>query len=982
MGADFSWARQFELDVDFGYVSHDTPNPPRKHNPLIVLNEDGTTVLRTLRDELAHCQSFTFSVAFVSSAAIALLKQDLLDFRGRGRIITSDYLGFNTPEAFEELHALTNLGVDVRLHRAAGFHPKGYIFQHANSVTAMMGSSNLTPSALLRNHEWNLKVTAAVGSDLGAQLARLVEGQLIDSVSLSEEWIAAYAQTYTAPPRRLPRIPTDVSALDPVSGGEPAGDRTPPFPPTAIQPNQMQRDALDALSRVRASGETRAVIISATGTGKTILSALDVRAVNPRRLLFVVHREQVLDRSIQEYRYVLGGSDESYGKLSGSAKDLTARYLFATIQTLSQPHFLSQLPADLFDYVIIDEAHRAGASSHRRVLGHFEPVFLLGMTATPERTDGFNVFKLFDYNVPYEIRLNHALEEGMLAPFHYYGIADATFTDSTTVEATSNLPKLISPDRVDHLIWALETYGQAGVAPKGLIFCSRKDEARALSEALDQSSLRGRPLRTTALTGDDSVEQREGAVKRLEGGELDYILTVDVFNEGVDIPSVNQVVMLRQTESSIVFVQQLGRGLRKSVGKEYLVVIDFIGNYTNNYLIPIALFGDDSLNKESLRQNLIAAEESGAISGLSSVHFDKIAQERILRSITATRLDDMSRLKAAIVAMRNRVGTVPRLWDFFRFESVDPVLLATKREHYPALIERALKEDTELSHSESRALQLLSAEVFPAKRAHELTLLKELLADTRVPASRIVDAFESAGLPATGLHVDSAVSSFTLEGYAEVDLIRYRGGVAECDADGSVSLHPEVATAYRANPRFREEVDDLVETGLALIAKNYDSRQKFTAGRQYSRKEVLRNLGLPRKWASTLYGYKVDRETRTCPIFVTLHKAHDVSVSTAYADALLDETTMLWYTRSRRTMQSAEVRTIVSNDVDLHVFVKKDDAEGTDFYYLGQATSHEAEQTKMGDLDVVRMRLRFAQRIEPGLYDYFHPTFTATPAPG
>ena len=234
---------------------------------------------------------------------------------------------------------------------------------------------------------------------------------------------------------------------------------------------------------------------------------------------------------------------------------------------------------------------------------------------------------------------------------------DISFDDGTSTDEFTILAELPRPERVQHVLGALEI-GQAGVPPRGLIFCSRKD-ARQLSDAFNQASLSGRRLRTIALTGDDAVRVREEAVERLEQGELDYILTVDVFNEGVDIPTVNQVVMLRQTQSAIVFVQQLGRGLRKAPGKEYLVVVDFIGNYANNYLIPIALFGDESLNKESLRQNLIAAEEIGVVAGLSSVRFDKVAEARVLASVSQTRLDDMLKLRLALKAMRDRVGGSP-----------------------------------------------------------------------------------------------------------------------------------------------------------------------------------------------------------------------------------------------------------------------------------------------------------------------------------
>lgn len=976
MSTEFNWVHQFEADVDFGYVNHHRTNAPRQHNPRIVLNDDGTTVLRAIKEELSRCDAFTFSVAFVSPGAIALLKQDLLDFAGKGRVITSDYLGFNSPEAFAELEALEALGFDVRLHNAAGFHPKGYVFEHANTITTMMGSSNLTPSALLKNHEWNLKVSAARGSDLAEQVAALLDRQMTDSQPLTKNWIDAYAAAYVRPAAPPPRVPADASSLL----GVPAALPDPLLPQapgeTSVQPNPMQVEALAALAKVRAAGEKRAIVISATGTGKTILSALDVRAVNPRRLLFVVHREQILDRTIEEYRKVLGGKPSQYGKLTGNARDYDARYLFATVQTLSRPDVLRRFAADVFDYVIFDEAHRAGSPTHGRVLAHFDPVFMLGMTATPERTDGFNVFELFDFNVPYEIRLNHALENDMLSPFHYYGVADVEFDDGTTVDAESDLNRLISPARINHLLQAIETYGQAGVKPRGLIFCSTKAEARELSAALNTSRLRGKPIRTVALTGEDPIPVREAMVGKLESEELDYILTVDVFNEGVDIPSVNQVIMLRQTQSSIVFVQQLGRGLRKAKGKEYLVVIDVIGNYANNFLIPVALFGDNSLNKESLRENLIAAEEAGALPGLSSVHFDKIAQQRVLNSIRDTKLDDMSRLKSAIVAMRNRVGGIPRLWDFHRFESVDPVVLATKVEHYPALIAKVLKEETGLSPEASKALQLLSAEVLPAKRAHEFVLLRELIGHHRVSRDHIVNAFDQAGLPSAPAYVDSAIDTFTLGGFAEADLKRYLAGAAVRDGE-HVALTDIVAREYSRGGRFAVEVDDLLETGSAIVARNYDSTRRFTPGRQYSRREALRQLCWARSGASTVYGYKVDVTSGHCPIFVTLHKSDAITESTAYEDALLDESTMLWYTRSRRTLASAEVKAIVNNEVEIHVFVKKDDAEGSDFYYLGDATSTDAQQTKMtkGEpLDVVRMHLRFRESIETALFDYFHPT--------
>jgi superfamily II DNA or RNA helicase/HKD family nuclease len=962
MDVDNQWAGNFRLDIEYGYVGTAEAGSGQ-YTPQLVLNQGGSTVEHAIIEELKRCRNFTFSVAFISPGAIAQLKQHLLDFRGTGQIITSDYLGFNEPRAFAELLNIQELlGIDVRRHTAQGFHPKGYIFEKQRSVTAMIGSSNLTSRALSQNHEWNLKVSAASGSDLAQQLARLLDEQTASSEPLTQQWIDEYAATYVAPSnpnRDRPQLP------GPGPGTE------------ELLPNVMQQDALWALNFVRAEGARKAIIISATGTGKTMLSALDVRAVDPRRLLFIVHREQILDRTIQEYQRVLQGSTGDYGKLTGTHKQADRRYVFATIQTLSQDAVLSGLPLDSFDYVIIDEAHRSAADTYQRVMQHFEPKFLLGMTATPERTDGFNVFELFDYNVPYEIRLNHALESEMLCPFHYYGIADITFEDGTTTDDATQLSRLVSSERIDHLLEAIKRYGQAGVPPRGLIFCSRREEAIALSEELNRHEFRGRLLRTVALTGDDSIEERERRVIQLDQGLLDYVLSVDVFNEGVDIPSVNQVIMLRQTQSPIVFVQQLGRGLRLAEGKDYLVVIDFIGNYNNNFLIPIALFGDESLNRESLRERLNETVEAAALPGLSSVSFDEVSRDRILRSINQTKLDSMNNLKASLVSMQNRVGRTPLLWDFWRFESVDPVLLATKREHYPALVASLLNKSSNLTSEESRSLQLLSHEVLAGKRLHEFVLLNLLLARDSATLQDVALVFESEGLPAKAVEVRSSIDTLALRGYSQSAVTRYVNGVIDVNGE-YIRIAEGFRQAYSTSETFRGAIRDLLETGKALTERRYRSDRPFTPGMQYTRLDAAHILGWPRAVASTIYGVKTDAELGVCAIFVTLEKSGEVVASVAYKDQLLERSTMRWFTKSNRKMASRDVAPIINNSVDLHVFVKKDDAEGSAHYYLGQATAHDAVETNMpgasGEpLPVVTMLLRFDSPISQGLFDYFHP---------
>ncbi|MCH8564422.1 DUF3427 domain-containing protein [Nesterenkonia sp. LB17] len=971
---------QLARDVSRGFICAEGTGLGR-YSPELVLNDrkTGSTVLRTIREQLRLSRSFFFSVAFVTPGALAMLKQDLLDFDGQGRIVTSNYLNFNAPSTFEDLLHLRELGIDVEvgLHSSRAFHPKGYVFEHHKSVTALVGSANLTESALTRNHEWNMKVSAGPDSELAAQLSVLVANEFASTRPLSSGWIEAYRQKFDA----LQVQARYTSRIESLADEEPTDSDPIEVGRAKIQPNAMQSEALEAIEAIRVAGHQRALVISATGTGKTILSALDARSASPRRLLFVAHREQILDKAMSEFKRVLGGPSDDYGKLAGSVKQLDRRYVFATVQSLARPDVLGQLSPTDFDYLLIDEVHRAGAASYRRVLDYLSPDFALGMTATPERNDGADIYELFNYKVAYEIRLHDALEADMLSPFHYFGVADAIFDDGSTISEETGLHRLSGAVRTSHIVDAINKYSQQGVPTRGLMFCSRKDEAHALAAELNQRSINGRNLRTAALTGEDSVEDRENTVKLLELGELDYVLSVDIFNEGVDIPSINQVVMLRQTQSAIIFVQQLGRGLRKAPGKDHLTVIDFIGNYANNYLIPIALFGDKSMNKESLRKNLNAAEEDGVLPGMSSVRFDEIARERVLRAIADAKMDHLRHLRGEIELLQQRLGRVPRLWDFVEHDSVDPLVLATRLEHFPALVAKTLKMPSGLSSTQSRALSLLSHEVLPAKRPHEALLLRELLSRTDVTDTELREVLEGQKLPSGPDVLQSAQATFMLEGYNQGDRARYEAPVAERTPAGALRLVPAVAKAYQRDSNFADKVNDILKTA-AHVNQAYLPDRPFTPGMRYSRRDAARLLGWDRSNASTMYGYRTDVTSGQCPIFVTLHKGHDVEASVAYEDELLDPSVMRWFTRSRRSLASREVRAIVENSVDLHVFVKRDDADGTDFFYLGQARSEDAEETTMANeegapLPVVRMLLRFNEPVPHSLYDYFHPTLTA-----
>jgi len=426
-----------------------------------------------------------------------------------------------------------------------------------------------------------------------------------------------------------------------------------------------------------------------------------------------------------------------------------------------------------------------------------------------------------------------------------------------------------------------------------------------------------------------------------------------------------------------VFTQQLGRGLRKAAGKDHLVVIDFIGNYDNNYLIPIALFGDSSLSKDSIRKKIIDAQEAGAIAGLSSVNFDAISKERIFTSLATTTLDSMTNLKKSFVELMNRLGHAPQLLDFARFDLVDPNVIATKQRNYWRFLEKVGASEVRAGTYEDSVLTFLCGELLNGKRPHELLLLRELLASAgELPVEEFRGLLEQNGLTADTATLSSVLAVLSLEFFTDAEAAKYGSVSIVTEHDGIYDLSKKFLTALKEVPTFQVHVQDVLDTGLYLARDRYQWRSSLEVGKRYSRKDVCRLLNWTSNQQSTIYGYKVDHLSNSCPIFVTYHKGSDVSESTRYEDEFLNPSTLKWFTRSRRTLESGEVKAIVENQLPLHIFAKKDDAEGTDFYYLGKATSRDARQTKMAgesgaELDVVTMTLNLASPIETSLYEYF-----------
>src|SRR5699024_5566703 len=415
-----NFLRSLEYSLQKGFIDKNISGSA-KYKPQLLTNniKESENVLSSLLEELTNCHSFIFSVAFITESGLATLKSYLYDLhlRGiKGRILTSTFLNFNQPKVFKELLKITN--VEVRLTNVEGFHSKGYIFEYDQFYSLIVGSSNLTAQALKANYEWNVKLTSYEDGEIIDHFKNQFEEVWEKSIPLNDQWIKKYESLYQ---------PNEFNQLDKVIDFPEEYHTNNIETALSIQPNKMQKSALDQIQKVRDEGNKKGLVISATGTGKTYLSAFDVRKFAPKRMLFIVHREQILQKAKEDYQRLLGGLNKDYGILSGTTKQYDAKYLFTTIQTISKQDSLSKFNTDEFDYILIDEVHKAGASSYLRVIDYFNPHFLLGMTATPDRTDDFNIYELFDYNIAYEIRLQEALEEDMLCSFHYFGVTDLEY---------------------------------------------------------------------------------------------------------------------------------------------------------------------------------------------------------------------------------------------------------------------------------------------------------------------------------------------------------------------------------------------------------------------------------------------------------------------------------------------------------------------------------------------------------------------------
>lgn len=568
------------------------------NNKANCITGDKDHLLDRLKIAIGNAKRVDIIVAFLMESGARLLEQDLKEIAKRNvpiRILTGNYLNITQPAALYLIKGALGDKVDLRFYNITNksFHPKAYIFEYDNGGDIFIGSSNISRSALTSGIEWNYRIRKEGNETDFNHYKEVFEDLFLNHTDIIDD---AKMREYSKNWKR-PKVLVEVEKQE-----ELEENKILPI----VTPKGPQIEALYELNNSRIEGADKALVVAATGVGKTYLAAFDSK--NYHKVLFVAHREEILYQAEASFNRVRGNIKTGF--FAGGKKDEDAEVLFATVQTLGQEQYLNEkyFDRDYFDYIIIDEFHHAVAGNYQNIINYFKPKFLLGLTATPERLDNKDVFALCDYNVVYEARLKDAVNKGWLVPFRYYGVFDDTHYENIEfINGKYNekqLEEALMIENRGNLI--LKHYNKYN-SKRALGFCTSKKHAEYMAKYFCKAGVKACAV-YSGDTGNYSLDRKE-ALERLIKGELNVIFSVDMFNEGLDVPAIDLVMFLRPTESPTVFLQQLGRGLRKYKDKKYLNVLDFIGNYKKANLIPFFLTGDPRDAAQRVKNGRLPSEE-------------------------------------------------------------------------------------------------------------------------------------------------------------------------------------------------------------------------------------------------------------------------------------------------------------------------------------------------------------------------------------
>ena len=882
----------------------------------ILTNYTDETFLATIQANLRGCKSFCFSVSFIKKAGLDLLSNDIraaVERGAVGKLITSTYQNFTDVESLRwflnlattfpnfECHLDDECFYDIRTYSTNGFHTKGYIFEFDERAEIIIGSSNITRYALLKNIEWDLVVNCAKDSEVYCNALREFEYLWSSTLELSSERISIYSSKISF---AIERWDMDYDIVD-----------------QRVVPNYMQRKALKELNRNRALGIQRSLIISATGSGKTYLAAFDALNFGPKKLLYIVHEGSILRRSLETFQDVFGGQ-KVCGMYSGEAKETEADFLFST--NVSMCKNLDIFKKDEFDYIIIDECHHAVAETYKKIIDYFEPEFLLGLTATENRMDNKDVVEIFDNNIPFELRLRDAIINDLIVPFHYLGIRDELVDYGLSDSAERRLiAQMADTGNCEFIQQQIEKHRKDGEKLKALAFCRNIQHARMMAENLSEY------YKTAFLTGKNKTGERIRAFNDLQSDskDLEILFAVDILNEGVDIPGVNMVLFLRPTESSTIFIQQLGRGLRKYPGKDYVTILDFIGNnYKRSVHIALALgsLSRNSILEKKLLKSMILNDFKPL--GLDSygvkISIDDLSKEEIVESIEKENFNSLRYMKTDYLNFKNYLNSpsYPKHIDYLNSDYAPNLLKfmkikigGRKTESYYNFLKGIEEENLPVFSSEQiRVINYLS-NLLPLVRRHEYVIVEKLL--TGQKSEDYLRAVLSA-----------EIASFETEQMEHATRFLIENGAVTKDGNN-------FSIACELEPEFTEYVTDLLNYGITDFSARYrgENESDFLMWQDYRMDQVqLKILNNPGDIMKGTY-YK----DGNMYVFAGLKKDRPEDDPLNYKDKFLSSDVFQWESIARISKDEEERQ---QQAKQVFVFVRKVKSENgitLPFTYVG-----------------------------------------------
>lgn len=878
----------------------------------LFLSNINSEFLNRIKDCLKKCNSFSFSVSFIKKAGLVLLERDIEEALHRGatgKIITSTYQNFTDIGSLEQFlvwqkeYENFECHLDYEYFGDSGFHTKGYMFEYDDIVELIVGSSNITRFALLKNYEWNISLISK--ENLNAYNDALIEFNLIweNTLELDSHLIETY------------RLQLDYAIekwdMDYININD-----------SIINPNSMQRKALRELRRYRDIGVKKALIISATGSGKTYLAAFDARNFGAKRLLYIVHKESIL-RDAKESFVKVFGAERTYGFYTGSESSQESDFIFATSNMLVR--HIGEFDKNEFDYIIYDEVHHVVADTGKRIFEYFEPEFILGLTATPERMDNKNIFELFDQNVPFELRLRDAINNNLVVPFRYYGIRDQLVDYSSKDKMV--IAKAIAEQRnIEFIKEQIEKHRKPGEKLKCIAFCTNIQSCKLMAEELYEEG-----YHTISLTGVNDTGVRIKAFKDLQDDNslLEIICTVDILNEGIDIPQVNMVLFLRPTESQTIFIQQLGRGLRKYPGKEYVTVLDFIGNnYDRAVQIAMALgtLGKTTYMEKAYLKKMIRTDFNSLDIPDVVINMDDLSKEEIISYIDKTNFNSRQFLEKDYQNFKSYVnsGTYPTHMDFLNYD-ISPDLIriikstfgGSKNKSYYHFLKKIGEETIPLFNDEAIKLINNIEDLLPLARLDEYLIIEQAIKEKKIDLKRI----EGKNAHITNKTLENAYNNLKSLGIVE---------------NNNINLYE------LSNEELLDYLNDLLQYGIVRYNRefgDYDGLFKLYGNyyKEQASRIMLKN-GLLQK--GTYY------EDDIAYIFAGIKKDEEGKLN--YRDKFINDRIFQW--ESIADVSESEKQHLRTSK-KVHLFIRKMESEDTvtlpyTYFGLGTFTNERASFTE------------------------------------